>query len=295
MTQAAQLTIDATPRRLAAYSLLIAAPTPTVLDDDLWAGWRFIPEAYGFNGTGRLPTNCLGNTTLGPVPAVRPTTVDGDPFLLYATDQCSAMGWQAADYMGRARHLLEIVQSAQIAEEVWDGSLVAGGLVNKPLVDMASDQLTTAAVSIRDAFALIEQGIARYGRGELGMIHMTPQVLAHARAEYLLEKQGNLWLSPMGNIVVADAGYSGNGPFVTANTTSQWIYGTSVIEVLLGPIMFFPNAELAVDLGQFMAEALDRTTNKVVVTAERLAGYKWDESIHVAAQVNVGVPAYGGS
>lgn len=294
MTQAAKLTVDAPTRRGPAYSLLIAAPTPTVVDDDVWAGWQFTPEAGAFTGVGRQATNCLGDNGTNIAGTTRPSLVDGDPFLVYATDTCSATGWQRADYMGRARRLLETVQSAQIAEELWDGSL-SGTLSNTPLTSLSSDQLTTSAVSIRDAFALIEQGIARQGRGQLGMIHMTPQVLAHAHAEYLIDKVNGLWLSPMGNIVVADAGYSGNGPFMTANTTSQWIYGTSVIEVMLSPIMFMPSADLANDPAAFMIEALDRTINKVVVTAERLAGYKWDESIHVAAQVNVGIPAYGGS
>lgn len=294
MTQAAKLTVDAPARRGPMYSLLLAAPTPTVVDDDVWAGWQFTPEALAFTGAGRLPTNCIGDTTADTVPATRPAVVDGDPFLVYATDQCSSLGWQAADYMGRARRALELIQSAQIAEELWDGSL-SGTLSNTPLTSLSSDQMTTSAVSIRDAFALIEQGIARQGRGQQGMIHMTPQLLAHAHAEYLIDKVGNLWMSPMGNIVVADAGYSGNGPFMTANSTSQWIYGTSVIEVLLGPIEFLPAAALGDNSTAFMWEALDRTTNKVVVTAERLAGYRWDESIHVAAQVNVGIPAYGGS
>ena len=73
------------------------------------------------------------------------------------------------------------------------------------------------------------------------MIHCTPQVLTHLVDRGSVIKEGNVWVTPMGHIVVADAGYSGDGPDAdAADSTSQWMYGTSLLSVILGPVEIIP-------------------------------------------------------
>jgi hypothetical protein len=292
MVQAARQAINSIPRQPPAYSLVIAAPDydEASIGDDWVAGVAWSPEGCG--GGGRLATTCVGDTT-----AMSATSRSGattiTPFLVYAADECSATGFQAADYIGRAGRLLANTQSFQIAEELWDGSL-AGQLGNTALASTGADVLSAGAVTVLEGIGLIEAGIAHYGHGVRGMIHVTPQVLHHAHADGGLERAGGAWVTAMGNIVVADAGYSGNGVDGQHKAgATQWIYGTEVIPILMGPVGYLPVEDLATDPAGFMAGALDRATNTVRVYANRFAGWLWDECIHVAAEVNIKIPAFG--
>lgn len=295
-----QQAIDQQPALPPVYSLLGCAPTLDVPAEEWFSGAKWLPEFTNTaNTNGAILIDCIGDTASGAgmTAAAAPSTKGLFPFGVFSSFQCSATGFQIADYAGRARRLLDATQSYNIAKELWSGAINggAGALGNGQLnaANPTTDTLSAAAVAPDVAFALVEQGIAYYGHGRRGMIHCTPQVLLMIHTLYGLEQRNGLWMTPMGNIVVADAGYDGSAPGGTAASTSQWIYGTEVIEVLLSPVINLPNADLFGDEAAFMAEALDRTVDKVTVYSFRAAAIRWDQQIHVAAQVNVGIPAYG--
>ncbi len=285
------------------YGLLIAARDATgdIGSDEWTAGAKWSPELTGqASAFGASPIDCVGDTaTTAMTAADRGTAVTQQSFLVWTSDRCSGFGYKVADYYARAMRKLDTEASYLVAKEFWSGAAnAAGTLGNRNLNDTASDEMTTAAVAVDVGFARVEQGIAYYGHGRRGMIHCTPQALFMAHTLYGLERVGGLWVTPMGNIVVADAGYDGSAPGGAAASTTQWIYGTEVVDYLMSPTIMIPNVDPDGGddaLAQFMAQAMDRTLNKVTTYAARAALVRWDRNIHVAAELSLTVPTIGGN
>jgi len=283
---------------------LIPAPTPQpplyglvaaakVINDGVtWEdGFKFAPESCGVSGKKAL--NCFGGFDTPMEGSDNRDAIEGDPFVIWAADQCTTLT-RGRDRQARARRQLEITRSFQIASELWDGELAQDeDLANRFLVDTASDVLTNGAIDVLDALACVEQGIATYGRGARGMVHMTPQVLVHLRGAQAIDLSGTTWVTPNGNIVVADAGYSGAGPLsggspVPAGAT-QWIYGTSMIALRMSAVETLPASE------DDPVSGVTRATNDLTVYAQQLVAYEWDECVHVAAEVDVPTCLIGGA
>lgn len=286
--------VQAPTPRPPVYGLLAAAPT--VEDPDLrWAGgWEFQPEGCGIGGRDSIA--CAGNTGLME-PERGPAMVSGDPFLVWGGDACSTMGSATRDWQGRARRQLQLIESYEVASELWDGTITqADSLDNRYLAGpgVDSDTVTDGPSSPSIALACVEGALAVALRGQQGMVHVTPQLLTTLVAQQLVARQGNVWVTPNGHVVVADAGYSGDGPDGGAATTAyQWVYGTPIIQVRLGPVDIVPGS---LDNARGLAAAMNRGVNDIVVLANRLAGLQWtSECAHVAAQVNVGICLPGGA
>jgi hypothetical protein len=292
--------VQAPPARPPLYGLLAAAPT---VDDpelrDLAGGWKFQPEGCGLGGID-LPT-CEGN--VGAMdPSDGPAQVEGMPVWVWEGDECSTFGFGARDWMGRARRALAATESFRIARELWDGDLAAAEVAEDPTFPNRwlaspgadSDTVTSGASDVKAALACVEQALGEALRGQRGMVHVTPQVLTHLAGAQLGTQNGGVWTTPMGNVIVADAGYTGAGPGgAAADGTGQWIYGTPMLQVRLGPVEVIPGN---IDNATEMARALDRGDNTVLVYAGRLAGIQWaNECAHIAAQVDVPVCAIGGA
>lgn len=277
--------IEAPPARPPAYGIIA---TGEVADDQalrLQAGTKWAPE--GCAGGGRVTAELCGGGALGAVPA-NPGIVESDPFLVWGGDVCSAFGFAARDYAGRARRNLDAVESYELANELWTGSL---GLVQRPLADGAADTVTTTAEDAVTGLACLEGAGLELGKGRRGMVHVTTQLLTHLMAAQAVRLNGNVWVTAMGNLVMADAGYEGTGPNGEPADTSQWGYFTSWIRFRRGPVEVVPGD---VSDARRMAEALDRGVNTVTVYAERLVTWEWDECVHVAAEFDVPACAVGG-
>lgn len=293
--------VEAPPATPPRYSLLIAAPTST---DGRWeAGFEFAPE--GCASGGRTPVDCFGGTAVLDADD-NPDKVGGDTFAVWAADRCSTFGYRARDYLGRARRQLAAIESFQIAEEFWEGSLNGqtslGGqtIDNRPLVDPDSDTLTNGPADPVDALALLVGGLGQCGKGRQGMIHVTPQLLAQLAAAQAIYRDSGSWYTPMGHLVVADDGYTGAGPGEDGGVPasgSQWMYATSMVRIRLGAVVTSP-PELPVDDTRNPSgwpAAVDPRTNEVLVIAQRLAGIGWDQCCHLAAEVDLAVPLLAGA
>ena len=142
--------------------------------------------------------------------------------------------------------------------------------------------LTNGAAALVDGLACVEAGIAAYGEGSQGMVHMTAQALTHYVTNGTVVKDGTTYVTPNGNLVVPDAGYDGSGPDVNGApnpaSTSQWIYGTSMVSLRMGVVEILP--------GEF-AEAVDRSDNTVTFWAQQIVAAEWDHCVHVAAEINL--------
>ncbi len=280
--------VTAPPAQPPRYGLIAAAPE---LGGPLaeWAnGFRFLPEQCA--GGGREAITCLGDTSLIE-PDENPDEVTGDPFVVWAGDECRTVGYQSRNLEGRARRLLAAIESYEIANELWTGTLrdstTAGTypMSNRALADVAADTLTDGPTAEVAALGCIEYGLGVALRGARGMVHTSTQVLTHLAAEGAIHRDANLWLTPTGNLVVADAGYDGSGPNGELAGASQWIYGTEMIALRLGPVEVVP-----ADIGQ----ALDRSVDRLRYLAQRVVAYMWPACCHLAAEVDVGVCLTGG-
>jgi len=279
------------------YGLLAAAPT--VDDPDLRVlagGWSFQPEGCGLSG--RDAVACAGNVGVMDV-AAGPEVVNGEAVWVWAGDECSSFGFTARDWQGRARRQLAATESYELADELWSGTVTTGedpDLDNRFLAmpGANSDTVTTGPTAVGSALACAEQALAEALKGQQGMVHVTPQVLSHLAGEQRIVRSGNVWTTPMGHIVVADAGYDGSGPGgAAADANGQWLYATPMIQVRLGPVEVIPGS---LQDAQSLAQALDRGVNTITVIAGRLAGFQWaNECAHIAAQVDVPVCAIGGA
>jgi hypothetical protein len=275
------------------YGLLAAAAA--VDDGERWEmGFTFTPEACGTSG--RETFDRCQWTTNEMDPDRPPAAVTGDAFVVWAGERCSTIGYAARDWQARARRQLEATRSYEVANELWTGDLLAADpdMEGRALTDARADVLTNGATSIVAALSCLDAGLTVCGRGRQGMIHVTPQVHAHAVAAQWSMLSGTTWMSPNGHIVVADAGYTGEGPADNVNAApgaSQWAYATSLIAVRLGEVRVTPPAMDADGLPQTMTPA----TNSLFVLAMQPAAYQWDECCHLAAQIDLATCLVGGA
>lgn len=264
------------PAAQAGYSLLTAAQVladlevapapPEQSEAEPWQqGVEWAPEQVGRGRS--VEVACLGNT-----PGGLPDRLSGDnpivntaePFLAATTDRCSTFGWKGRDWVGRARRQLLATQSAVIARELQLGELRDDQtLANAALVD--GNELNATAQEAAVALASIEQAMGAAYLGRQGMVHVDPWVLTLLARDHVLTLQGQKYLTPMGNIVAADAGY---GPV----DDKLWIYGTLPVQLRLGEVVIVPDGE------QARAQATDRATNLTEVWAERIVLVTFDNS-----------------
>lgn len=267
------------------YGLLAAVPRAdnAVLAARWQNGIVFQPDACASGGVVSL--GCRGNTA-ALAASNRVPLVDADPFVVWTADRCSTLAFQREDYEGRARRALAASESYWVAHEFWTGDLAqVDSLSNSWLTSIDSDVLTSGAQQPIDALGCLEQGLGQCGQGRRGLIHMTPQALVHLAVLGAVRLEGGYWLTPTGNIVVADAGYDGSGPDNQAvNLASQWMYATSMIRVLLS----------APEVPPLSAQVIDRSVNTVVIYAQRLVIIQWDQCCHLAAETSIAQCAFGG-
>jgi hypothetical protein len=212
-------------------------------------------------------------------------------------DECSTFGFEARDWEGRARRQLQANESLELAAELWDGAIATAATLSNRFFSgnvAWSDTVTNGPSSAVVALASLEQGMAELVNGQPGMVHCTAQALTHLVGSNLLTKEGGLWVTPSGHIVVADAGYSGDGPGAdAADATSQWIFGTSLLQVRLGPVELIPGS---IDDARNLAASMDRQLNDIVVIAGRMAGVQWANHCgFIAGEVNVPIPLIAGA
>ena len=128
---------------------------------------------------------------------------------------------------------------------------------------------------IKEAIALLEQEMGEISATR-GMIHIRPQVLFPLLEAQVIRRVGNIYLSPMDNIVVPGRGYSGTGPAGQAPGATEWMYGhPGIVQVRRGPVIRLGEDDLA--------SQVDRYVNDRFVIVERVAHVALDSSKGVLA------------
>jgi hypothetical protein len=258
--------IQAPPATPPVYSLLDAA---TIIEDGRrWQqGVSWAPEQV-FGG-GALAANCVGNSPDGKDQASNPVVNSADPFTIFAEDHCTTIGFEDRDFEGRARRQLASVQSALVAHELQFGTIAgtAGGGTNVALVDAI--ELGPGSQPIEDAIGILEAALADTFAGARCMIHVTVQAFDLMMAAKLVYLSGQKWLTGVGNIVVADAGYEAE----TSPEGAVYAYGTALVQIRLSSVDLVPGS-FAEALAR--AQMTDHALNDIVLYAERLALVQFD-------------------
>lgn len=230
-----------------------------------WAnGLTWLPELIP-DGTNAFGARELSCTTASITPNTSSATQEADPFMVYAYDRCSKFedAGDPRDWQGRARRLLEATQSFSIAKEFWSGAITsAQSLQNTWLSKTGVSLATSSALAPEKALAKLDKAIATNLSNGRGMIHCTVEVLDRLSVNGAIRREGTQWLTAFDNIMVADAGYSGDRD--GQSTTEEWMIATTLVEIYVGPILPVT--------GEFNYDAdgvFDRTVNDVVVWAQR--------------------------
>jgi hypothetical protein len=236
------------------------------------------------------PENCSGATVVDPCAIAskgtggnHPATIRYDAFIVHIYDQCSALGYQVAEYDGRVRRAIAAREAQAVEREWWTGTLWAqnphlaktAGANGPNVVSLAGG----AAQSLRISLALLVQYIADLNGG-LGMIHCRPYLAELWAGLQMIYRDngGKLW-TYTGQQVVAGHGYPGTGPTAQAiSATSEWAYATDNVMVHRGPV-YVPSAGVN-------PETLDVTTNTVTNRAERTYALAVNGCVSAAVNVN---------
>jgi len=249
-------------------SLLTAADIVPMEDERWERGFQLVNEGIEAHG--------IFATTLCPDEATREVTGVGenetyDTFGLYATDACSTWPSRRA-FFDRAQRKLLASEAAVLERQLWDSSILAGQphLADGGGTDNTSATTTVALTSnaAKDAFAVLEQALGE-ASATRGMIHMRPQVLHALLEAQVVRRVGNIYLSPMDNIVVPGRGYPGTGPAGQALGATEWMYAhPGIVQIRRGKI---------VRLGEDQeASTVLRSTNDRNVIVQRVVSVALD-------------------
>ena len=268
----------ADPPRYGVIPLLARSEVPAELAARFALGWSFLSE--GCDSSGAEPLASCGSVDVtADIPQAGP--LSGQPVFLWAEDSCSAFGFRARDWEGRVRRALEAHQSYDLAAELWDGAAALAGGLDNPWYTQADIEVSAGTpLAVGKALGCLEQALGLHLKGMPGLVHFTPQALTQLVQLGAVWRDGAVWRSPMGHLVVADAGYSGNGPGGDVAGETQWAYATPMIQVYLDPIRLIPGSP---DEREALAAMMDTRLNDITVRAGRLAAAVWANDCLLAA------------
>lgn len=179
------------------------------------------------------------------------------PYVLYATNKSSTYGdgLTVKEFYDAAQRKLLAGESYALEQILWDG--YSGAANKNPFLSDGGDDydnssvdlggtcadltftntISSSVTAVKDAFAVLEQEMGGVSSTR-GMIHIRPQAF-HTLVELsVVRREGNVWLSPMDNIVVPGRGYPGTGPAGEAVGATEWMYGhPGIVQIRRGEII----------------------------------------------------------
>lgn len=247
------------------HGLIASAQVVNEADDRWTMGLTWAPEFSG--GVSVYAPDCTTNLELS-VSLTNPACVEHQPVMLEVGIERSTWGFKSQDYEGLATRVLEAGATKALEAEFWQTAVLG----NQSLA-VSGANVAGLNLSPRRALAALEAKIASWATGGRGMIH-APVELASLWAYdgYLIIEDGNrLVTKSKGNIVVAGAGYLGTGPVGHANYTpgagKAWAFASGMVQVRQSGVIVTPDT---------LAEATNRSTNKVSYRASRYAAANFD-------------------
>ncbi|MGL5911838.1 MAG: hypothetical protein ACRCZP_17680 [Phycicoccus sp.] len=284
-------TVAAEPAGAPQSGLLHTARTrPAESGWELGLAWR--PErcfdSDGFPLCGDTPD---GAATTGGAADAGP--VYHRPVALRIRDVCAASAGPLDPE--RARRQAEAATSFHAARELWTGDLSDADPFHAPEDDPAvaptrvnarlSAATATVVAGVHEpaaALARLEQAARQAAHGQDVWLHTPVAVANLASAGGMLTSSAGVLRTPVGAVVVADAGYPGSGPGDVAPAVNRaWVYATGPVQVRLGPIMQTTDP----------AVTLNRQVNRWEHTVFRPFAATFDPCLLLAIQVALPTPA----
>lgn len=212
------------------------------------------------------------------------------PFVIQTVTHCPR--GSVAEMAARAERNLRGITSQALAHELWTGEasaldpwhLPAGqvALANprpgssgtadtgpylNPYLEAAP--MITGASTVEQAVGLVEAHVADATNGGPTYLHVPSY---HLMNLLMVQAQGDLLRTPLGSVVVADAGYP---PDAADQTEDLTVYGT-------GPVQLWLDEPVVYDKDSWV---VDHATNRVAVWAERSALLLFDPQTLVGCTV----------
>ena len=268
--------LDPTYPRSPRTGLLSAVPTVVPADMHVFAdGAAWAP--IGVPAAGSTVVVC-GSTADRAAPT-NPDARAAGPLVAWSAYACATIGVPDDERDARASARLEAGLSAAIAGE-WASGTVGAGVSGSPLtLAENADVVTLTAGTVAAGFRAVDGVLTRRLGNVGGLIAVVPEVLDVIRSSNLVDRAGDQWVSPNGNLVVADGGFTGDVLTVAATASTSWIHGVDIPTILLGSAFTVSDA----------ASTVDRGMNDRTVWAARPFIIEWDATVHVAVEVDQGV------
>lgn len=246
-----------TPSTPLRYGLFQAAVGPLDLPDHaITGGLQYVTGVCG-PGFG-YEVNCLVDLD-GKDFGVGLDTIVGVPFVVYATVQCGAVGYDFAEQNAFARERLFSIEQS-VVEQIFS----AGTFGQAPSLANNADVVTVTGGGVTAGDVLSELENALYctaGYGPQGYIHAPLAVLNELKSEHLVEYDGLRWRTPMGTVVSAGCYANLDPDGVAAADGTFWMYATGQTALWRTPDSALIEAPVE---GVF-----DRTTNQYMTLVER--------------------------
>jgi len=231
---------------------LLGASRPLPDGVDWWRGVTFASSQC-------VPPQVVGSCTDGAeskVPQALSDAQSFDAFGVLVAIECTTMG--KTGVVAFAGQSLDVVREYAISGEFLTGA--ASG--NPSLAD--AEVYLSAATNPTDALACLEQASASALSGRLAFIHVAPAIATALLSDAAIYKEGRLWYTASGNIVVIAPGYDGREPVSQSNPTSTapapgdplFMYATGEVYAAFGQREDLLGVERGVNTLQGIAEEM---------------------------------------
>lgn len=231
------------------WGLLVDAAYDLALDGDRWRAGVTFPS-LGCDSLSRItPEFCVPEVD-NPyeAPVVGDGLVSFNPFHIVATEECSTLDVDLA-WLDDRLAARWVGVSGQVAAEISQGGGaddVSVGVPN-PTFENSATVITTGPLEAAELFALVEQELDEVLHGAQGMIHLTPAVLSMLDDKVIL-RDGQVWRTYSGHLVVADGGYAGAVPDgEAAEASTEWIFASGMVGLQVGAPRVVSQAAEAMD------------------------------------------------
>lgn len=225
------------------------------------------------DGIGWKPERCFEAASYAPcdptpnVPTYSATGVNEYyPIGFRVRDVCTTLGGLLDGE--RVRRQVVASTSFHAARELWTGALsvanpvtVNGSPYTNPHLSAGSTTVASTATGVTARLAALEQAAMLDAFGQQVVLHLPPHLVLPLGA--LLERRGEILYTPLGNIVIADAGYPGSGP---AGSGTEWAFSTGPVTLRLGDINIFEDP----------VSTINRETNRQEIWGDRLFAATFD-------------------
>lgn len=288
MTVSAGQPLVAAPTRTPlSYGLLTVSQTPVDTDQHWQLGIRYEPDACTLDEITFEVCPVTGSPATK-VPTGSMFTRAANAATVYAYLACNPVGeWD--DYVQQLTRAFTSGEARRIEREFWTGengllphlaedtATPGTGFDSQVILQTAATVITGAPVDITEGIGLLEEALAGC-YGHEGVLHVPPAAVAHLRSKTLVTTDGPRLRSPMGHLVAAGAGYTGSSPAGVAPSGGvYWLYATGALAVRRSTLRIPSSRE----------QALNRSTNSMVLVAERTYVIGWD-CCHYAVPVRLG-------